>query len=76
MTTAEGYIQEVLRNMPTATPQRSQIALELRGHIAERVAAGMLRRTSWMYPSAVVIGASSFSQQFAHHAGEAHPFPA
>jgi len=40
MTTAEGYIQEVLRSMPTATPQRSQIALELRGHIAERVAAG------------------------------------
>ncbi len=40
MTTAEGYIQEVLRSMPAATPQRSQIALELRGHIAERVAAG------------------------------------
>jgi uncharacterized RDD family membrane protein YckC len=40
MTTAEGYINEVLRSMPAATPQRSQIALELRGHIAERVAAG------------------------------------
>ena len=40
MTTAEGYINEVLRNMPAATPQRSQIALELRGHIAERLAAG------------------------------------
>ena len=40
MTTTEGYIQEVLRSMPAATPQRSQIALELRGHIAERVAAG------------------------------------
>jgi uncharacterized RDD family membrane protein YckC len=26
--------------MPAATPQRSQIALELRGHIAERLAAG------------------------------------
>jgi uncharacterized RDD family membrane protein YckC len=26
--------------MPVATPQRSQIALELRGHIAERLAAG------------------------------------
>ena len=36
MTTAEGYINEVLRSMPAATPQRSQIALELRGHIAER----------------------------------------
>ncbi len=40
MATAEGYINEVLRNMPDATPQRSQIALELRGHIAERLAAG------------------------------------
>ena len=40
MTTAEGYIKEVLRSMPAATPQRSQIALELRGHIAERLAAG------------------------------------
>ena len=40
MTTAEGYIKEVLRRMPAATPQRSQIALELRGHIAERIAAG------------------------------------
>ena len=40
MTTAEGYINEVLGNMPAETPQRSQIALELRGHIAERLAAG------------------------------------
>jgi uncharacterized RDD family membrane protein YckC len=40
MTTAERYINEVLRSMPAATPQRSQIALELRGHIAERMAAG------------------------------------
>ena len=40
MTTAEGDINEVLRSMPAATPQRSQIALELRGHIAERMAAG------------------------------------
>lgn len=40
MTTAEGYVKEVLRSMPAATPQRSQIALELRGHIAERLATG------------------------------------
>jgi uncharacterized RDD family membrane protein YckC len=40
MTTADGYIKEVLRSMPAATPERLQIALELRGHIAERLAAG------------------------------------
>jgi len=40
MTTAEDYIGRVLDHMPRATPLRSQIALELRGHIAERVANG------------------------------------
>lgn len=40
MTTAEDYIGRVLDQMPRATPLRSQIALELRGHIAERVAHG------------------------------------
>ena len=40
MTTAEDYIDSVLRQMPGATPLRSQIALELRGHIAERTANG------------------------------------
>src|SRR5688572_12907256 len=39
-TTEEQYINQVLDNMPRATPRRSQIALELRGHIAERIAHG------------------------------------
>lgn len=40
MTTADDYIDRVLSFLPRATPMRSQIALELRGHIAERVAHG------------------------------------
>jgi len=40
MRTAEDYIDRVLQHMPRATPLRSQIALELRGHIAERMANG------------------------------------
>jgi uncharacterized RDD family membrane protein YckC len=40
MTTAEDYIARVLDRMPRDTPMREQIALELRGHIAERVDAG------------------------------------
>jgi uncharacterized RDD family membrane protein YckC len=40
MRTAEDYIDGVLHHMPRATPLRAQIALELRGHIAERVANG------------------------------------
>ena len=39
--TADTYIDRVLDFMPRATPRRAQIALELRGHIAERTAAGM-----------------------------------
>ena len=39
-TTEEQYINQVLDNMPSATPRRAQIALELRGHIAERLAHG------------------------------------
>lgn len=38
--TAETYIAQVLDALPRATPQRDQIAVELRGHIAERRAAG------------------------------------
>jgi uncharacterized RDD family membrane protein YckC len=38
--TSEEYISQVLDHMPRATPRRSQIALELRGHIAERVERG------------------------------------
>jgi uncharacterized RDD family membrane protein YckC len=40
MTTQDDYIDSVLGNLPRATPQREQIALELRGHIAERLAYG------------------------------------
>jgi uncharacterized RDD family membrane protein YckC len=40
MTTQDDYIDSVISNLPRATPQREQIALELRGHIAERLAYG------------------------------------
>jgi uncharacterized RDD family membrane protein YckC len=39
--TADTYIDRVLDFLPRATPRRAQIALELRGHIAERQASGM-----------------------------------
>src|SRR6187397_2555923 len=38
--TAEQYIERVIDAMPRATPLRAQIAMELRGHIAERVSNG------------------------------------
>jgi len=38
--TAESYVDRVLAALPRATPRREQIAMELRGHIAERRAAG------------------------------------
>lgn len=40
MTTADAYIDQVISSMPATTPARGQIALELRGHIVERLAAG------------------------------------
>lgn len=40
MTTAEDYINTVLRMMPATMANREQIAAELRSHIAERVAHG------------------------------------
>ena len=40
MTTADDYINRVLGHMPRATPLRTQIATELRGHISERVGNG------------------------------------
>lgn len=40
MTIADDYINQVLGMMPRATPNRDQIAAELRAHIAERLAAG------------------------------------
>jgi uncharacterized RDD family membrane protein YckC len=38
--TIDDYINRVLAAMPQATPERSHIALELRGHIAERMQGG------------------------------------
>jgi hypothetical protein len=38
--TADAYIARVLNALPPATPMREQIALELRGSIDERLAAG------------------------------------
>jgi len=40
-TSAESYIQSVLDRMPRDTPLREQIATELRGHVAERLEAGL-----------------------------------
>jgi uncharacterized RDD family membrane protein YckC len=40
MRTADQYIDQVLALLPPATPMREQIATELRGHIAERLAGG------------------------------------
>jgi uncharacterized RDD family membrane protein YckC len=40
MTPDEAYITQVIDKMPRATPLREQIAIELRGHIAERVERG------------------------------------
>jgi uncharacterized RDD family membrane protein YckC len=40
MTTADDYINRVLDHLPTGTPLRAQIAMELRGHIAERLENG------------------------------------
>lgn len=39
--TADGYVTQVLDALPAATPRREQIGLELRGHIAERLGAGL-----------------------------------
>jgi uncharacterized RDD family membrane protein YckC len=38
--TADDFVNHVLSRMPAATPRREQIAMELRGHISERVNAG------------------------------------
>jgi uncharacterized RDD family membrane protein YckC len=40
MTTVNDYINSVLTYLPRTTPQRAQIATELRGHISERMAFG------------------------------------
>jgi uncharacterized RDD family membrane protein YckC len=40
MTTTDMYLNQVLAHLPPTTPLRQQIALELRGHIEERLATG------------------------------------
>ena len=40
MTTIDAYLDQVLAHLPPTTPFRQQIALELRGHISERLASG------------------------------------
>lgn len=40
MTAADDYINRVLDQLPSGTPLRAQIAMELRGHIAERLESG------------------------------------
>lgn len=40
MTAIDDYIARVLEGLPRTTPLRTQIAVELRGHIAERMANG------------------------------------
>ena len=39
--TADAYVNRVLSAIPTATPRRDQIAMELRGHISERLESGL-----------------------------------
>jgi uncharacterized RDD family membrane protein YckC len=38
--TADDFVDRVLAALPPTTPRRAQIAMELRGHISERLAAG------------------------------------
>lgn len=38
--TTDDYLDRVLAHLPRTTPRREQIALELRGHIAERLETG------------------------------------
>jgi uncharacterized RDD family membrane protein YckC len=40
MTVADDYINQVLDHLPSGTPLRAQIAMELRGHIIERLDSG------------------------------------
>jgi uncharacterized RDD family membrane protein YckC len=40
MTTADDYVNQVIAHVPHETPERSQIAMELRSHIAERLERG------------------------------------
>jgi len=74
MTTADDYINRVLAHLPSGTPLRAQIAMELRGHIAERLEGGqpvadVLRQLgdpttlAESYLSAVPLVSASFLQR-------------
>ena len=74
MTTADDYINRVLDHLPSGTPLRAQIAMELRGHIAERLENGqpvadVLRQLgdptalAESYLSAVPLVSASFFQR-------------
>jgi uncharacterized RDD family membrane protein YckC len=74
--TANSYVNRVLDALPRATPRREQIALELRGHIAERRAAGQPEtavleqlgdpvRLAESYLSAVPLRSASFGRRAA-----------
>ena len=41
MTAVDDFINRVLDHLPSGTPMRAQIAMELRGHIAERLESGL-----------------------------------
>jgi len=74
MTAADDYINRVLDHLPSGTPLRAQIAMELRGHIAERLESGqqvadVLRQLgdpttlAESYLSAVPLVSASFLQR-------------
>ena len=45
MTPADDYVNRVLDHLPSDTPMRAQIAMELRGNIAERLESGQPGQT-------------------------------
>ena len=74
MTAADDYINRVLDHLPSDTPMRAQIAMELRGHIAERLESGQTvadvlgqlgdpRTLAESYLSAVPLVSASFLQR-------------
>jgi uncharacterized RDD family membrane protein YckC len=74
MTASDDYINRVLDHLPSGTPLRAQIAMELRGHIAERLESGqqvadVLRQLgdpttlAESYLSAVPLVSASFLQR-------------
>ena len=74
MTAADDYINHVIDHLPQGSPMRTQIAMELRGHIAERLESGqqvadVLRQLgdpttlAESYLSAVPLVSASFLQR-------------